>query len=370
MLITFVIIAVICLAYANGSNDNFKGVATLFGSGTTNYQGALYWATTTTFLGSLAAVLLAEKLLKTFSGKGLVENDLIAAPEYGAAVAFGAGLTVLIATRVGMPISTTHSLVGALIGAGWAADSVINFGNLGSAFVLPLLISPFLAVGVTFLSYPALSFVRKSWRISEETCFCVGKKVVEVGPTMSHAAAIAHVHQLSVSMDDVVTCEKRYNGKVLGLEATRVLDRLHYLSAGMVSFARGLNDTPKIAALLLLTPFLGKYMGSSLVGVAIAIGGLVSARRVGETMSKKITFMNHGQGFTANLITSLIVIGASHLGMPVSTTHVSCGSLFGIAAATKQGHARMIATILGAWFITLPLGALLGALCFSLATQL
>lgn len=75
MTLAVILIAVGCLAYANGANDNFKGVATLFGSGTTNYRGALTWATIMTFLGSLSAVFLARKLLQTFSGKGLVADS-------------------------------------------------------------------------------------------------------------------------------------------------------------------------------------------------------------------------------------------------------------------------------------------------------
>ena len=81
-------------------------------------------------------------------------------------------------------------------------------------------------------------------------------------------------------------------------------------------------------------------------------------------MSQKITQMNHGQGFTANLMTSVIVIGASRLGLPVSTTHVSCGALFGLGAVTRQGHWRTIGTILAAWVTTVPLGAALGAATF------
>ncbi|MCA9195831.1 MAG: inorganic phosphate transporter, partial [Planctomycetales bacterium] len=116
MMIATILLAVLCLAYANGANDNFKGVATLFGSGTTDYRRALAWGTVTTLLGSLTAVLLANTLLKSFSGRGLVDADLAATVDYGAAVALGAGLTVLLATRIGMPISTTHSLVGTLVG--------------------------------------------------------------------------------------------------------------------------------------------------------------------------------------------------------------------------------------------------------------
>ena len=90
---------------------------------------------------------------------------------------------------------------------------------------------------------------------------------------------------------------------------------------------------------------------------------------VAETMSEKITPMNQGQGFTANLITSIIVIGASRFGMPVSTTHVSCGSLFGIGIVTRQGRLGMIGKILGAWVTTLPVGAAFGAVSYFAITS-
>src|SRR5690606_10277258 len=136
----------------------------------------------------------------------------------------------------------------------------------------------------------------------------------EVVPVLGPVAAVQRVEQLTATIGDTVTCHSRYQGSVVGVPAFWVLDRLHYVSAGVVSFARGLNDTPKIAALLLLAPMLGNFGSTALVGVMIALGGLVSARKVAETMSRKITPMNHGQGFTANLVTGLVVIGASRLG--------------------------------------------------------
>lgn len=132
MIFVVVLLAGLCVAYANGANDNFKGVASLFGSGTTSFRQALIWATSATLLGSLTACLLAEHLIKRFSGKGLVDDVIATQPAFAAAVALGAGLTVLLATRVGMPISTTHSLVGALIGTGLLAGSALNLSNLGS----------------------------------------------------------------------------------------------------------------------------------------------------------------------------------------------------------------------------------------------
>ncbi len=369
MLTTIILIAVLCLAYANGANDNFKGVATLFGSGAANYRGALIWATMTTFLGSLTAVILAGKLLKNFSGRGLVVDGLAAEPNYVAAVALGAGLTVLLATRIGMPISTTHSLVGALVGAGWAAGSQVNLEKLATDFFGPLLASPFLAIAATGATYFVFHSLRRRLGIAEETCFCVGSETIEVAPALGSAAALMRVEQLTISVGSPVSCRKRYQGAVLGIEAAAALDRLHFLSAGVVSFARGLNDTPKIAALLLLVPFLGAVASVAFVGMAIAVGGLISARKVAELMSQKITPLNHGQGFTANLITGIVVIGASKLGLPVSTTHVSCGALFGIGAITRQAQWRTIAKILIAWVTTLPTGAALGALSYRLVAS-
>lgn len=364
MTLTILLLVVVALAYANGANDNFKGVATLFGSGTADYRGALRWATAATFSGSLTAVFLAGQLLRNFSGRGLVDSSLVSNPQYVGAVAFGAGMTVLLATRMGMPVSTTYSLIGALVGAGWAAGSAVNGGKLGVDFFAPLLGSPFLAIAATTLCYPLLHHARLRLGVTEHTCLCVGQETVEVVPAGLHTAVLQRAEQLSVTLGETVVCRSRYQGQVLGIEASAALDGAHYLSAGAVSFARGLNDTPKIAALLLVAPLFGSVGSALVVALPMALGGVLSARRVADVMSRRITPMNRGQGFVANLVTSVIVIGASRFGMPVSTTHVSCGALFGIGAVTRQAHLRMIATILSAWVTTLPVAAVLGALAF------
>jgi PiT family inorganic phosphate transporter len=256
MIFVVILFAGLCVAYANGANDNFKGVATLFGSGTTSFRRALTWATITTFLGSLAAFLLAGNLLKSFSGKGLVDDAIATQPAFAAAVALGAGLTVLFATRIGMPISTTHSLVGALIGTGLIAGSALNLSNLVFNFLIPLLISPIAAVVATGIIYPIFRFARRRLGITRDMCLCLGNETVEVLPTGNHAGAILRAEQLTATMGDTVTCQSRYQGHVLGISAAETIDRFHFLSAGMVSFARGLNDTPKIAAMLLVAPYL------------------------------------------------------------------------------------------------------------------
>jgi PiT family inorganic phosphate transporter len=142
------------------------------------------------------------------------------------------------------------------------------------------------------------------------------------------------------------------------------MDSAHFFSAGVVGFARGLNDTPKMAALLLVLPALGSRWGLMTVAVAIAVGGLLGARRVAETMSHKITAMNHGQGFAANLATGLLVTAASLFGLPVSTTHVAVGSLFGIGLTSRQADFRVVRNILLSWLVTLPCAAVIGALAY------
>ena len=134
------------LAYSNGANDNFKGVASLFGSKTTSYRTAIGWATVSTFAGSVTAIFLAQSLLKKFSGQGLVPDSLAGSEYFLLAVALGAGATVILAALTGFPISTTHALTGAMVGSGWVAvGSQVNVGVLGRAFFLPLLLSPLLA---------------------------------------------------------------------------------------------------------------------------------------------------------------------------------------------------------------------------------
>jgi len=362
-MVAAVIAVALLLAFANGANDNFKGVATLLGSRTGSYRKVLVWATVTTFLGSLAAIVLAGELLARFQGKGLVSPEVAGDPGFVTAVALGAALTVLLATRLGMPTSTTHALIGALVGAGFALSGPVHFEVLANKFVVPLLTSPFLALGATAVLYPLFRSSRRWLGVTEDSCFCVGEEVVEVMPVLSGALAAEHGARLSASLGTEVSCQARYSGRVLGLRAAPTLDKLHYLSAGAMSFARGLNDTPKIAALLLVAPAFGVARGSTLallfVGVVIALGGWIASRRVAQTMSFGITPMNAGQGFTTNLVTCVLVGIASPLGLPVSTTHVSNGALFGLGLVRRDADWRTIRRILLTWIVTLPLAALI-----------
>ncbi len=366
-MLALIILVGLLLAFANGANDNFKGVATLRGSGTVGYSKALAWATLTTALGSATAIVLAKGLLHAFSGKGLVPVEVAAQPEFAASVALAAGATVLLATRFGFPISTTHGLIGALLGAGWLASGGVNVDKLVSSFLVPLAVSPFLAIALASAGYIPLRALRRRLGIQQETCVCVEERVVAVVPgTPGTEAALASVSIPALTTGTRATCRVRYDGKLAGIEARPVLNFAHFASAGAVSFARGLNDTPKIAALLLIGGVLTSTPAILMVGVAIALGGWFFAKRVAHTMAHDVTAMNPGQGFTANAVTALLVIGASKLGVPVSTTHVSCGSLFGIGLVSQNAHWRKIGQILLAWLLTLPCAAALAALFYGL----
>ena len=367
MILVVLVAAVVFLAYANGANDNFKGVATLFGSRTTNYRTALWWATTTTFAGSVAAVLCAGGLVKAFSGKGLVPQALTQDPVFLLAVACGAAITVILATLTGFPISTTHSLTGALVGAGLVAVGTVSMSKLGQAFFLPLAISPLLSFAFTSALYPLFRFARVRFGVERAMCLCVEGALPEPILVQPDGTAVLRSTGLRLSVGQLQTCTERYAGRVFGFDSQWVLDRLHYVSAGAVSFARGLNDTPKIAALLVAASALSIGLTAAMVviGMGMAVGGLLNARRVASTMSERITTMNHGQGFTANLVTAFLVLVASRWGLPVSTTHISCGSLFGLGTVTGQGRWATMRSILLSWLVTLPVAAIAAALSFS-----
>jgi PiT family inorganic phosphate transporter len=369
MTLLLLIVAVCFLSFANGANDNFKGVASLYGSGAATYRTALFWATAATLAGSLCALYLAQTLLIKFSGKGLVTDDLVLSLPFITAVAAGAGLTVILATRIGFPVSTTHALLGAMAGSGLlAARGGMNFTALQHNFVLPLLLSPLVAVIVAMFIYLALKQIRQRLAIGESLCLCVENETA----LNNEAGIVTMVQNLSSSLivSTEVACANRYLGKVLGINAESAVDKLHFLSAGSVCFARGLNDTPKIAALLLLAPSLNIQWIIILVAAMMALGGLINAWRVAETMGHKITEISHGQGLSANLATALLVVFASQSGMPVSTTHVSVGSLFGIGIINGKAHHRMIISIALSWLLTLPCAALCAAAAYHIASTL
>lgn len=362
------------VAYANGANDNFKGVATLYGSDTASYRGAIALATVATFAGALCSVYFAEALVQAFSGKGLVPAAVAASPGFLLSVAAGTGATVFLATLLGFPVSTTHALAGALAGTGLiAAGSQLNLAHLGSSFFAPLVVSPVLAVLLTIPFYRGLRAFAKRLGTKRESCVCIGTQQFIPIRQLQYNADLQQYTTLTpsaVGVDLSVGTKndrvERYNGRLLGISGQALVDGLHYLSAGTVSFARGLNDTPKIVGLLLVVEALHIELGMLAIATAMAAGGLLNARKVAITMSKKITRMNDGQALTANVVTGLLVILASRYGLPVSTTHVAVGAISGIGLANGSVDKSVMGSILASWLLTLPVAAAIGALIYAL----
>lgn len=310
-------LVVASLAFANGANDNFKGVATLWGGGDLSYRQAWFVANAATLLGACVAVYLGAEVAKTFSGKGVVGQSVLDSPTFAIAFAAGAAATVFLATFLRFPISTTHSILGSLAGAGVAlAAGEVNLQPLFQKGAIPLLMSPMIAAVSTFVL----------WKI--------GVKIFK---------------------------PSAFTRKIDSFTRT-----IHIVSGSAVCFSRAVNDTPKIASIALI----GGASGMSPVivyvsiGIVMTLGGVIFVRRIAEVISQKITKMNSNEGLTGNLVTAFLVIIASKMGLAVSTTHVSVGALFGIGAENGKADKGKVVEIVLSWVLTLPI-AFIFAFCFA-----
>ena len=357
------IAAALFVAFGNGANDNFKGFATVWGSDTLSYRQALALATIATVAGSLASLMLAESLAQQFSGKGLVPDAFASAPLFIVSVASGAAVTVLLATRTGLPVSTTHAIIGGLVGAGLAhSGGGVHFEKLASAFLLPLLVSPIVAASIGMLAYRLFR-----WHPAEMDCACLVAPAQTL-MTATGGIAVSRISAPSILLATDAACERLETP--VRVSVSRSIDRLHVLSGMSICFARGVNDTPKLTALLVAAHFMNAQVSIALIGVAMAMGGILFGRQVAETMSLRVTRMDHAQGLAANLITATLVLFASKLGMPVSTTHVAVGSIAGVGAGAKTLNWHALRNVLLSWVATLPLALIVAAGVFQLLRAL
>ncbi|MEU4408107.1 inorganic phosphate transporter [Streptosporangium sp. NPDC023963] len=334
-----VLILVVALAAANGANDVPKGVATLAGAGVTKIRTAIVWGTVTTAVGCLVSLSLASKMTALFS-KGIVA----AAPtaEFAAAVLIGTVFWVVLATVLKLPVSTTHALVGSLLGAGslFAADAV-QWNGLLAKVVQPLLLSILVAYAISaVLGVITRRVVARAAR---------RKAVAEPPPAGTSAI-------LTATAPARVEAELTRAQKAIGIG--------HWMTSGLASFARGLNDAPKIVAIGSFAMIGGMTTTTLLlaVTVAMALGGLLAGSRIADRLAYSVIKIPHVEGFTANLTTaSLVGLGAT-LGLPMSTTQVSAGAISGIAANDlSRLNKKTVRDLLIAWLCTPPVGAAVAA---------
>lgn len=242
-----------------------------------------------------------------------------------------------------------------------AVGSAVHLASLGKTFLVSLLASPVIAIIPAFFLAPLLRRLVAHAAVEPE-CVC---KTDAVAATSHGVMLLGAVPMLITGTN--AECEIHGALRALRFDARGAVDALLFVLDGAVSFARGLNDTPKIAALLLPIAMLDGRGAVLAVGVAMLIGGVLGARRAARTMSDKITKLDIGAALAAGLTTSLLVGTASVNGLPVSTTHVPVGALTGTGLTGRGGIKRKVMTgIVLSWVITLPAGAIFGALIYFL----
>ena len=339
------------IAYANGANDVSKGIATLAGSGVTNFRRAIAWGTFWTGIGGLAAAFFAGAMVQTF-GKGLLAPGFRPTVATAVAVICGAALWVGIATRKCLPVSTTHAIVGSVVGVAVLAfgPAGMNWAALTAKVVLPLLLSPAVAFIFTAVALRAANAIAPS-----TDCVCVRTAQPILAATATLPAAMPVVH--------LSTCEAPKEAVARGI----TFNHLHWLTSAAASFSRGLNDAPKMVALVLGAVTVSGFLAMPPVLAFVAVttgmlgGSWLAGRRVTDVLAFKVTRMDHREGFIANLITAALVGPGAAFGWPMSTTHVASGAIFGLSAGEHKANWAVVREMVLAWMVTLPGAAVLAA---------
>jgi len=316
--------------YLNGLHDAANSIATVVATRLLSPVQAVVFAAFFNFAAYFLTMAFPflHAVAETI-GKGLIDKELVTpAVVFGALI--GAMFWNVVTWLKGIPSSSSHALIGGLIGSGVAHAGItgIQWSGLNKT-LLAIVLSP--AIGM-FLAM--LIMLMSSWALHR-----------------SHTG----------------TAEKK-------------LRVLHLISSAAYSVAHGLNDAQKtmgiITVLLYSTGYLsGEFEVPHWVAiscyVAIALGTMTGGWRIIETMGTRITKLSQHQGFSASLSGSIVVFLASILGIPVSTTHTITGAVIGAGTARRASAVRwgVAQNVVVAWIITIPASATVGAL-FYLLTRL
>ncbi len=347
------------LSFANGANDVSKAIATLAGSGLTSVRTAIAWGTVWTVAGALSGLFWGGALIKNISSSIYVESHDFYMP-LALTISLAPILWVSLATWRKWPVSTTHAVVGGLVGAGLMAYGMqgIDWPTILKKIALPLLVSPFMAIALAWLLTPALE---KTARITDRVRLCL---------TPVPKVALVHANSRTQEpLEDclICSCDSPQAGLTHGV--TLSVDRMHWLTSGLLSFSRGLNDAPKLIAIVMPFLMLDHLIAPGWLfiwgALAMGAGSWLGGRRITNVLGFQVTKMNHTQGFSANLISAFLVIGASRFGLPVSTTHVSSSSIMGVGLSNQTGlNMRTVSGMLFAWLVTVPVAGLFAVLVY------
>ncbi|WP_432138248.1 inorganic phosphate transporter [Streptomyces sp. bgisy154] len=318
LILAIVVVTALAFDFTNGFHDTANAMATTISTGALKPKVAVAMSAVLNLVGAFLSVEVANTI-----SKGLVDETGIR-PEVIFAALVGAILWNLLTWLVGLPSSSSHALMGGLIGAAVASA---GFGAVhGDVLVTKVLIPAVAAPVVAGLA--ALLATRMS--------YALGKKADEKASAKGYRA-----------------------GQVA--------------SAGLVSLAHGTNDAQKTMGIITLALVAGGTIAPDSdppvwvilsAGLAIALGTYIGGWRIIRTMGKGLTDLQPQQGFAAQTSAATAILASSHLGFSLSTTHVVSGSVMGAGLGRKGGVVRWSTAtrMFVAWGLTLPAAALVGAL--------
>jgi PiT family inorganic phosphate transporter len=405
----FLVLAVIFggyMAWGIGANDVANAMGTPVGSGAITVKQAIIIAAIFEFAGAFIAGGQVTKTIR----KGIIDPSSISGnPEllvYGMLAALlAAGIWLMFASTRGWPVSTTHTIVGAIVGfasVGIGIDAV-NWGKIGS-IVASWLVSPLIGGAISLL---LMISIRKlilntekpfekaklwgpvyvflvGWIVGLVTLFKGLKHLdLELTGMQSLVAAtvigivLAFIGKLMINrvkVDPEADKEHHY------ASVEKVFVPLMMFTAAAMAFAHGSNDVANaigpLAAVVSIVQSGGEVMQSAglpiwilvLGGVGIVVGLSTMGYRVMETIGTKITELTPTRGYCATLAAATTVVLASKTGLPVSTTQIAVGAVMGVGLARGVGaiDLRVIGGIVLSWLVTLPAGGILAALFFFL----
>jgi len=386
------------MAYSIGANDVANAMGTSVGSRALTVRRAILIAAVLEFAG---AFLAGGEVTKTIRG-GILDPSL--AGENPQAVLCGmlasltaAGLWLIVASRLGWPVSTTHSIVGAIAGFGTVAlgFDAVQWGKIGQ-IVASWIVSPLLSGTLSFIVIRIIQRslldhadpVERTRRYGWVYVFVVlvvlalvtlfkGLKNLNLGLGFGESLLLA------IAVAGVGSALGGYWIRHLNLvvepesgsgfrNVERMFVVLQVLSACAVAFAHGSNDVanaigPLAAAISIQDS--GTVAASAPVpawmllvgGLGIVVGLATLGPRVMATVGERVTELTPTRGYAAEFAAALTIVVASQLGLPVSTTHTLIGAVLGVGLARGIGALdfRVVGTIVLSWIVTIPVGAAL-----------
>jgi PiT family inorganic phosphate transporter len=404
ILIALAVIFGLYMTWGIGANDLANAMGTSVGAGAVTVKQAIGIAIIFEFAG---AVIAGGNVTKTIR-KGIIDpTAIVATPEilvYGMLAALlAAAVWLMIASSRGWPVSTTHSIVGALIGfavVGIGPDAV-NWGKVGK-IVASWVISPAIGGTIAFLlvistrklifntknplkmakRYAPMYIFLVGFIISLVTLF-KGLKHLHIELTGGQSFGVAIVIGLMTSgigyyfvskIKEDVDADRDFHFA----SVEKVFTPMMLFTACAMAFAHGSNDVANgigpLAAVISIVSSGGEVMQKSAMpvwilfvgGAGIILGLVTLGYKVMLTVGTKITELTPSRGFCAELAAASTVVLASRTGLPVSTTHILVGSVLGVGLARGIGalDLRVVLNIVISWIVTLPAGAVMAMVFF------